>query len=73
MELYEQHVVNLSFTKTNDIDEIKSFREVIEVLNKEIDRASLLKLRFTKDQSQIIKNLHSILKEHESYTDKTDN
>ena len=73
MELYEEHVVNISFAKIIDIDEIQTFKEIIEILHKEIGRASLMKLRFTKSQVKIIKDLHIVLKKHEAYTDKGDN
>ena len=72
MELYEQNVMNLSFLKTSDYDEIKSFKEIVEVLHNETTRISITKLRFSKDQVRLIKDLNEILKEYEAHTNKTD-
>ena len=73
MELFEENIINISFVKNNGFNEVKVFKEVVTMLNKELNRASLTKMRFTNDQTQLIRNLNNMLEEHESYTDKTDN
>jgi len=73
MEIQEEHVVNLTFIKSNGGNEAGVFKEIINILDKEIHKIGVNKVRFSDKQIVLIKGLNEVLNNHEAFTDKTDN
>ena len=73
MEIQEEHIVNLTFIKSNGGNEAGVFKEIINILDKEIHKIGVNKIDFNTKQIILIKGLNEVLNNHEAFTDKTYN